>query len=363
MPSTPSSNRQHPHLPPHLASGGQGSGAASSGGSGSSPTPALPIEPSDSRQQAYSYSQNLGGRRGSTDPLLHASMAASASANMAAQHHHHQQQQQQQQQHLGPSSNDSPFTSSVGGAGAGDGAGRKRNASSAMLDNDGQGPPGMTHGQAERRPSLSALNAYNPFGTWPDSFPTGPANAANHDPGNFFATLPTTPANGDHKHSGMNMMGSGAPSASASHAYAQHPSQPAGSPSSPDAEDSSSAGLKSALPYARSPELRVSHKLAERKRRKEMKDLFDDLKNLLPMGAEGADAQGNGGPSKNKDLGKLSKWEVLSKAIEHINGMNFTQAALLNEVQSHRAQLGLPPYTLPTVPSASTEGDREGGSK
>lgn len=44
-----------------------------------------------------------------------------------------------------------------------------------------------------------------------------------------------------------------------------------------------------------------------------MKDLFDDLKNLLPMGAEGADGQGNGGPSKNKDLGKLSKWEVLSK--------------------------------------------------
>jgi hypothetical protein len=121
----------------------------------------------------------------------------------------------------------------------------------------------------------------------------------------------------------MNLMGGGAPSGgagshanlvpSASHAYAQHPSQPAGSPSSPDAEDSSSGGLKSALPYARSPELRVSHKLAERKRRKEMKDLFDDLKNLLPMGSEGADAQGNGGPSKNKDMGKLSKWEVLSK--------------------------------------------------
>lgn len=63
---------------------------------------------------------------------------------------------------------------------------------------------------------------------------------------------------------------------------------------------------------SRSEDHRLSHKLAERKRRKEMKDVFDDLKDVLPPGVP-----------------KSSKWEILNEASSTIDDLLSQEQALL----------------------------------
>ncbi|KAG6919431.1 hypothetical protein DXG01_006314 [Tephrocybe rancida] len=90
----------------------------------------------------------------------------------------------------------------------------------------------------------------------------------------------------------------------------------------------------SGTPYSRSPELRVSHKLAERKRRKEMKELFDELRDQLPA-----------------DRGmKASKWEILTKAIDFVVQLKQSHQEMAREVEMLRHELDATRQGLPFAP-------------
>ncbi|KAF8759889.1 P-loop containing nucleoside triphosphate hydrolase protein [Rhizoctonia solani] len=142
-------------------------------------------------------------------------------------------------------------------------------------------------------------------------------------------SLPTT--NGERRASGSS--GSDAPSRRRSQGTTpEAASQATVPPSETNASGTNSnagprrdsvSGTAKETPYSRSPELRVSHKLAERKRRKEMKDLFDELRDHLPA-----------------DRGmKASKWEILSKAVDYIGQLKQSYAEVSQELDMVRHEL------------------------
>ncbi|KAK3395714.1 hypothetical protein B0T20DRAFT_43984 [Sordaria brevicollis] len=104
-----------------------------------------------------------------------------------------------------------------------------------------------------------------------------------------------------------------------------------------DLQNDEGASHAGAQPYSRTPELRVSHKLAERKRRTEMKELFEQLRDLMPQ------ERGS----------KASKWEILTKAISEHQRMSAHIQALLQSAQNKDREIENLKYQLNMLRSQS----------
>ncbi|KAA1466372.1 hypothetical protein DENSPDRAFT_831188 [Dentipellis sp. KUC8613] len=193
--------------------------------------------------------------------------------------------------------------------------------------------PEASSNQSEAGPSTAERSfdpSVNPLAMMPsilldaDRRMSIPSNLSSNPPINASATRPlrsrSRPPSASGNHSRDKERSTDEPGSSAVAANAEPPnSAPASSSqnSQPPGRD------PGATPYSRSPELRVSHKLAERKRRKEMKDLFDELRDQLPA-----------------DRGmKASKWEILSKAVDFIIQLKHSQQDMSREVEMLRHEL------------------------
>ncbi|PWN47431.1 hypothetical protein IE53DRAFT_371461 [Violaceomyces palustris] len=356
-------SRQHPHLPPHLA-------------------PLAPLEPSAERQHAYNLAQSAG-RRGSTDPLLHASIAASASGSANGLSHHHHGHSHSLSSHSHPLSHSefpghssmsstsgpfdaprrrsiqfdptvplnhtSPFPSpSHAGIASGRFHGHANLASSAALSNGTrQGEDGTT-----LPPLAPPITSIDPPSDRPGQIQSNyqfGSYSSNHGSGNSFlkseeaskiSSLPRIPTVSAPDGDGGNIL-ERREQALTNISESLTASRRGSSTGISSGGAGATLGVpeKKETPYSRSPELRVSHKLAERKRRKEMKELFDDLRDQLPV---------DRGP-------KTSKWEILSKAVEHINQLNAEKADLARELEALRSELG--PSYRPGLNGAATSGN------
>ena len=92
-------------------------------------------------------------------------------------------------------------------------------------------------------------------------------------------------------------------------------------------------------PPDRQPQLKYSHKIAERKRRKDMNDTFDELRSIL-----------------NVQNVKMSKWEILMTASDSINELEAVKQDLSLERETLHRELGLPPKDLLSATKPATLG-------